>query len=214
MLSSPSQLDALRAGDEATFAALVEEHSPALLALARNYVRTRALAEEVVQDTWLGVIRGLDRFEGRASLKTWIYRICINTAKTVGQREARAVPFSSVVEAEAADEVCVDPSRFFSDDHSQFPGHWALGPTPWELPDERLLSGELRSVVLAAIEKLPPSQREVIILRDLSGWSSEEVCELLEISSANQRVLLHRARTKVREAIEAYAGAVELTVAA
>jgi len=213
MLSTTSPLEALRDGDEAAFAELVEEHTPSLLALARNYVRTRALAEEVVQDTWLGVIRGLERFEGRASLKTWIYRICINTAKTIGQREARTVPFSAAVEADAADEVCVDPSRFFSDDHSQYPGHWALGPTPWELPDERLLSGELRGVILDAIEKLPPSQREVVTLRDLSGWGSDEVCELLGVTSANQRVLLHRGRAKVRGAIEDYLGAVEPTVA-
>jgi RNA polymerase sigma-70 factor (ECF subfamily) len=207
-------LDALRAGDEAAFCALVDSYSPMLLRVAQIHVGSRAVAEEVVQDTWVGVMRGLDRFEGRASLKTWLFKILTNTAKTRGARERRTVPFSSLAGQELdADEASVDADRFLPADHAQWPHHWALGPTRWETPEEELLTGETRALILEAIEKLPPAQRAVITLRDIEGWPSEEVREALEVSEANQRVLLHRARSKVRTVLESYFGAVEPTIA-
>jgi RNA polymerase sigma-70 factor, ECF subfamily len=202
-------LDALRAGDEDAFAALIDAYSPVLLRMAMTYVSTRAVAEEVVQETWLGVLRGLDRFEGRSSLKTWIFRILANRAKTRGKREKRVIPFSSAVDEEEGP--VIDPERFFGRDHAEYPGHWALGPTPWGAPEKELLSGEMRKVILQAIERLPERQRQVVTLRDVEGWSSEEVRNVLAISETNQRVLLHRARAKVRSALELYFGAVEPT---
>jgi len=196
---------ALRRGDQAVFAELVDAYSPGLLRMAQMYVRDRAVAEEVVQETWIGVLRGIDRFEGRSSLKTWIFRILMNTAKTRGQRESRSVPFSA---AAAADEPSVDPDRFLGADH-QYAGGWMLGPSDWQTPEEELLQGETRSEILRAIDELPDQQRAVITLRDVEGFPPEEVAELLGISDGNQRVLLHRARSKVRAAVEAYLGAVE-----
>jgi RNA polymerase sigma-70 factor, ECF subfamily len=203
----------LRRGDEAAFAALVDRYGPSLLRVANGFVPSRAVAEEVVQETWLGVLRGIDRFEGRSSLKTWLFRILVNTARTRGVRERRSVPFSSLVarETEANGEL-VDPDRFFPADHDRYPHHWSIGPTPWDTPEEALLNGETGDVILAAIEELAPAQRTVITLRDIEGWPSAEVCEALEVSEANQRVLLHRARTKVRSALERHLGAVEATV--
>jgi RNA polymerase sigma-70 factor (ECF subfamily) len=173
------------------------------------YVPTPAVAEEVVQETWIGVLKGIDRFEGRSSLKTWIFRILANIAKTRGERERRSIPFSSAAGA-AAEEPAVDPDRFLpaGDERARA---WALGPIPWPGPEESLLSGETRRVILEAIEKLPPAQREVITLRDVEGWSSEEARNALEISETNQRVLLHRARSKVRGAIERYLNGMEST---
>jgi RNA polymerase sigma-70 factor, ECF subfamily len=204
----------LKQGDEAAFGELISDYSPALLRVAQAHVRTRAVAEEVVQETWLAVLRGLDRFEGRSSLKTWIFRILTNTAISRGVRESRTVPFSSLAaqEAEAAEET-LDASRFLPADHDRWPHHWALGPTRWETPEEGLLSGETRDCILRAVEALPPAQRAVITLRDIEGWPSGEVCDALEVSEGNQRVLLHRARSKVRRAVEEYYGAVEVTVA-
>jgi RNA polymerase sigma-70 factor, ECF subfamily len=201
-------LEGLRQGEEAAFATLVASYSSALLRLAMTFVPSRAVAEEVVQETWLGVIKGLDRFEGRSSLKTWIFRILTNTARTRGMRERRSVPFSSLAAAEADEGPVVDPDRFLPQDH-RFPGGWALAPMPWPTPEEGLLADETREVVLAAVEELRPAQRTVITLRDLEGWPSEEVCEALEISEGNQRVLLHRARSRVRAALERHFDAVE-----
>jgi RNA polymerase sigma-70 factor, ECF subfamily len=204
----------LRQGDEGAFVELMSAHSPALLRVAMAHVRTRAVAEEVVQETWLGVLRGLDRFEGRSSLKTWIFRILTNIAITRGVRESRSLPFSSLAEREAADpEEAVDPSRFFPADHDRWPHHWALGPTRWDTPEEGLLAGETRDCILRAVEALPPAQRTVITLRDIEGWRADEVCDALAVSDGNQRVLLHRARSKVRAAIEEHFAAVEMTVA-
>lgn len=163
----------------------------------------------MVQETWLGVIRGLDRFEGRSSLRTWIFSILINTAKTRGKQERRTIPFSVAAGAQDDDEPLLDPERFLPADSEVWAGHWAIAPSRWETPEERLLAGELREVVMRAIEELPPAQREVITMRDIHGWSSQEVCDALSISSGNQRVLLHRARTKVRLAVETELGAVE-----
>jgi RNA polymerase sigma-70 factor, ECF subfamily len=205
-------VEGLRAGDDAAFAALMDLYSPALLRVARMYVPSQAVAEEVVQETWLGVLNGIGRFEGRSSLKTWLFRILTNIAKTRGERERRAVPFSSMAEEarEAEAEPSVDPDRF-QGAGDRWPRHWALGPTPWELPEDALLSGEARDVILRAIEMLPPGQREVITLRDVEGWPTGEICNALDITETNQRVLLHRARSRVRAAIEEYLGAMEPT---
>jgi RNA polymerase sigma-70 factor (ECF subfamily) len=190
-------VEALRRGDEAAFATLVDRYSRPMLRLAATYVRSPAVAEEVVQEAWLGVVAGIDRFEGRSSLKTWIFRILTNTAQTRGAREARSVPFSSL-EREGEEEPAVDPDRFGAE------GFWASPPRPWDLPDERLLSKETRERVAQTIEALPPMQRAVISLRDVEGWSSEEVRNVLELSETNQRVLLHRARSTVRAELERY----------
>jgi RNA polymerase sigma-70 factor (ECF subfamily) len=200
---------ALCRGDADAFATLVDRHSPAMIRVAMAYVPTRAAAEEAVQETWIAVMRGIDRFEGRASLKTWIFRILTNVAMRSGARERRSVPFSALAEAENTDEPSVDPDRFLPADHALFPGHWAVMPARWPTPEEGLLAGETRAVIAAAIAQLPKAQRTVIALRDVEGWSSEEVCEALAISAGNQRILLHRARSVVRNAIEDYYGAVE-----
>jgi RNA polymerase sigma-70 factor (ECF subfamily) len=195
---------ALRRGEERAFCSLIDAYNPALLRVAMAHVASRAVAEEVVQETWLGVLRGLDRFEGRSSLKTWIFRILTNVAKTRGARERRAVPFSALAAAEALEGPSVDPDRFYPPDHPHLAGHWSLGPTRWRTPEEELFCGERRDVVLSAIADLPPAQRTVIGLRDVEGWPPDEVCDTLGISGGNQRVLLHRARTKVRAALERY----------
>ncbi len=196
---------ALRRGDETAFMMLVERYQPAMLRIARMYVSTHAVAEDVVQDAWVGVLKGLDGFEGRSSLRTWIFRILVNTAKTRGQREARSLPFSSVWAADPDAESSVDPDRFFPLSHPLSPGAWAEPPVGWEsTPEERLLSKEVLTVVSRAIEALPPNQREVIRLRDVLGWPSSDVRNALDISETNQRVLLHRARAKVRRALESY----------
>jgi RNA polymerase sigma-70 factor, ECF subfamily len=191
---------ALRAGDEATFAALVDELGPSMLRVAMMYVPTRAVAEDVVQEAWLGVLAGIGRFEGRSSLKTWIFRILTNRAKTRGERESRSIPFSALAAADAdGDDPAVDPDRFLAD------GHWRSAPGSWsELPESRLVGKETLEVVQTAIDALPKMQRSVITLRDVEGWSSEDVRNVLDLSESNQRVLLHRARSKVRQALEAY----------
>jgi RNA polymerase sigma-70 factor (ECF subfamily) len=186
-------LAALRAGDERAFMEIVEQYTPGMRRLALSYVRTPALADEVVQEAWLGVLQGLDRFEGRSALKTWIYRIVANVARTRAVREARSTPFSSFA---TDDEPSVDPDRFIPD------GHWRSPPEPWRV----VLDDEARAVIDAAIAVLPDQQRQVIELRDVAGWSSDEVRNVLELSETNQRVLLHRARSKVRAALEDYLG--------
>ena len=199
-----SVLAALRAGDESVFMMLVERYQSQLVRVALMYVSTRESAEEVVQETWLGVLNGLSRFEGRSSLKTWIFRILTNIAKTRGVREARTVPFSALVDSETGgDDPAVDAGRFVASGDGA--GTWLLPPAHWEeLPEAALSSQETLGAVRAAIEALPPAQRQVIQLRDIDGWSAEEVCNVLELSETNQRVLLHRARSKVRRAIEVY----------
>jgi RNA polymerase sigma-70 factor, ECF subfamily len=195
-------VDGLRAGDEAAFEQLIRDFHSALLRVALIYVPSRAVAEDVVQETWLGVVKGIDRFEGRSSLKTWIFRILTNIAKTRGQREGRTMPFSALERPGSVPEPAVEPERFLPPDHERWPGHWAAKPTTW--PEERLLAGETREVVARAIEQLPPAQRAVISLRDVEGWSAEETRNALGVSETNQRVLLHRARSKVRRALEDY----------
>ena len=198
-------VERLRAGDEEAFETLVRRYSASMMAVASSHVKTRALAEEVVQDAWMGVLKGINRFEGRSSLKTWIMRIVVNTATTRGVREARSVPFSSLA-PEGEDEPAVDPDRFRGPGGG-FPGHWAGYPANWgELPEDRLLGKETLGVVRNAIDELPPAQRTVITLRDMQGWDAEEVSAALDISDGNQRVLLHRARSRVRSALEAHFG--------
>jgi RNA polymerase sigma-70 factor, ECF subfamily len=202
---------ALRRGDEDAFRMLVEEHGPFLMRLALMHVPSRAIAEEVVQDTWLAVLTGIDRFEGRSSLRTWIASILLNNARTRGQRERRVLPFSFLRRRreEGRDEPVVSPDRFQSV-HDQYPGHWARSPAEWDSPEERLSTEEARRVLLEAIAKLPIRQREVIALRDISGWSAAETRNALGLSETNQRVLLHRARAKVRAALERHFEAEEL----
>lgn len=191
-------LAALRVGDEAAFASLVERYHPSLVRLALSYVGDRAVAEEVAQETWLGVLEGLGRFEGRSSLKTWLFRILTNIAKTRAEREGRSVPFSRLAGQDGEGEPAVEPDRFLA-------GRWASLPSRWsELPESRLLARETVERIRQAIEALPSTQRAVITLRDVEGWSAEEVCNVLSLSETNQRVLLHRARSKVRRALERY----------
>lgn len=198
-----SLLTALRNGEERAFAELVDRYHAPLLRLANFFVPSRAVAEEVVQETWLGVLRGLHSFEGRSSLKTWIFRILTNRAKTRGERESRSIPFSALADASGSAEPAVEPERFLGPDHPQWPGHWSQPPQSWgDSPEKLLLSSETRKFIHAAIKALPVSQREVITLRDVEQWNSEEVCNALGISETNQRVLLHRARSSVRRALE------------
>ena len=193
-------VEGLRAGDEAAFAAVMRMYGRGMLRVAEMYVSSRAVAEDVVQEAWVGVLRGIGRFEGRSSLKTWLYRIVANTAKTRGVRESRSVPFSSL--GDDGDEGTVDADRFLGSG-DRFPGHWAVPPQVWA-PEGRLLADETLGVVERAIDKLPPAQRAVITMRDVQGFTSEEVCNALDLTETNQRVLLHRARAKVRRALEEY----------
>ena len=195
-------LVALRAGDEGAFSTLVMRHHASLKRVARAYVSTDAVAEEVVQDTWLAVISGLERFEGRSSLKTWIFHILANKAKTRGVREHRTVPFASLAGA-GDDEPSVAPERF-QRAGDLWPGHWATPPRPWEDPQRRLSSLEARDRLREAIAALPTVQQAVLTLRDVEGVDADEVCRLLDISQGNQRVILHRARSRVRGALEGY----------
>jgi RNA polymerase sigma-70 factor (ECF subfamily) len=200
------ELAALRAGDEAAFLALVNRHHAAMLRVASMFVKSRASAEEVVQEAWIGVLKGLRLFEGRSSLKSWIFRILVNCAKTRGMHDARAVPMAAL--EELADEgPSVSPDRF-RDDTERWPGHWSQPPEPW--PDARVESSEMFALVREALETLPEVQRTVMSLRDVDGWDSGEVCELLGVSEGNQRVLLHRARSKVRAFVEERLGSEEM----
>jgi RNA polymerase sigma-70 factor (ECF subfamily) len=194
-------VEALRRGDEQAFASLVQRYHSSLLRLAMSYVATREQAEDAVAETWLGVLNGIDRFEGRSSLKTWIFRILVNRAKTKGVREQRSVPFSSLESEGEGDEKepSVDPARFAP------AGNWSAPPESWEsLPEDRLLSGEIRAVVDEAIARLPDMQRAVIMLRDVQGFTAQEAGDILGLTEVNQRVLLHRARSKVRARLEQY----------
>jgi RNA polymerase sigma-70 factor, ECF subfamily len=194
-------LAALRAGDEAAFVSLVERHHASMLRIAMVHCPRRDAAEEVVQETWLAVFEGVARFEGRSSVRTWIYSILANRAKTRGARERRSIPVSSIEEPD--DGPTVDPSRFAAG--GRYAGHWTKPPRVWEdRPDDRALADELSARIEAAIAALPPKQREVITLRDVEGLSSEDVRNVLGLSETNQRVILHRARARVRRALEAY----------
>ncbi|WKG06031.1 RNA polymerase sigma factor [Mycolicibacterium sp. HK-90] len=192
---------ALRAGDEAAFTALVDLHTPTMLRVARGYVSTHELAEEVVQETWIAVLRGIDRFEGRSSLRTWLFTIMVNIAKGRGVRERRLTD----LEVLAASGGTVDPARFRAGD--TWPGHWKEDEAPVPFPDTpegSVLGGELMEVARRELDRLPLRQRQVVTLRDVLGFESAEVSTLLEISTANQRVLLHRGRAAVRQVLEDY----------
>lgn len=180
----------------------MREWNASLLRVARIFVPSRSVAEEVVQETWVRVLGALDRFEGRSSLKTWVFRILVNTAKTRAQREGRVLPFSALNDPARVPEPSVDPDRFRPEDDERTPGAWSAPPR--DLPEERLLAAETRAKIAEAIDALPATQAAVIQLRDVEGWSSDEVRNALDLSEVNQRVLLHRARAKVRTALEDY----------
>lgn len=205
VLASPADIalvERLRSGDETAFMMLVEQHQAAMLRIARMYVSSRAVAEEVVQEAWLGILKGLERFEGRSSLRTWMYRIVANIAKTRGQRDGRSIPFSALEGADAASGV--DPEWFFGA-AEQGSGGWRTFPDDWQgIPEERLAAHETLEQIGRAIDDLPPMQAEVLRLRDVLGWSSEEVRNALDLSETNQRVLLHRARGRVRRTLHEY----------
>jgi RNA polymerase sigma-70 factor (ECF subfamily) len=197
-------VERLRNGDESAFAGLVTRWSPMMVRVARSHVSTDASAEEIVQETWMAVIRGLDAFEGRSSLRTWVFRILTNLAKTRGVRESRSVPMSSW--RPAPDGPTVDPDRFQSA-AGDYPHNWTPvgAPVPWEPgPEQSAVAGETRRLLAAALAELPDRQRAVVTLRDVHGLSSEEVCSTLELSQANQRVLLHRGRARLRTVLEDY----------
>jgi RNA polymerase sigma-70 factor (ECF subfamily) len=193
---------ALRAGDDAAFARLVDRHAPSMLRVARGYVQTHELAEDVVQETWIALLKGIDKFEGRSSLRTWLFTVLINIAKTRGIRERKDVE----VQLKAFVGDTVDPTRFRSTG-DEWPGHWKPNevPAPFpETPEGSLLSNELTAVALRGLDGLPERQRVVVTMRDMLGLDSDEVCKLLDISVANQRVLLHRGRAAVRQVLEDY----------
>jgi len=194
-------VEALRRGSEEAFLALVRRHQASMLRVAQAFVSSAAVAEEVVQEAWLGVLHGLDGFQGRSSLRSWIFGILTNCARSRGVREARSAPFSSFT-APDEDEPAVDPSRFLGADHPRWPGHWASPPEQWA--EEKLANKETLEFVRQAIAELPPTQKQVITLRDVEGWTSQETCEAVGVSEANQRVLLHRARSKVRARVEQF----------
>ena len=196
-------LTALRDGDERVFSDLVERWSGLMLRLALAHVESRAIAEEVVQDAWLTVLRSLHRFEGRSTLRTWVLGIVVNLARSRSRAERRATLASS--------ESIVDPARFLAADHPRWPHHWAVEPVPWRTPEDNLLADETRKLILEAVEALPAPQREVLVLRDLEGLTGGEVCNILRLTDTHQRVLLHRARSRVRNALERYFAASEAT---
>lgn len=194
----------LRAGDEAAFMEIVDAWGPSMLRLARQFTPSTAVAEEVVQETWVAVLDGLDRFEGRSSLKTWVLRILVNRAKTRGTRERRTVPFAALASDESSGDFAAVPAdRFLAADHAQWPHHWAAPLPRWDAqPQGAAESAETLALIHAAIESLPTAQRTVILLRDIEGWDGPQVSNALDITETNQRVLLHRARSKVRAALE------------
>jgi RNA polymerase sigma-70 factor, ECF subfamily len=203
--SPPDEADlvaALRAGDEAAFASLVDRHTPAMLRVARGYVRTPELAEDVVQETWIGLLKGIDKFEGRSTLRTWLFTVLVNIAKSRGLRERRAADITESVLGDGT----VDPDRFQPAD-DRLPGHWKDHETPTPFPDTpegSVLGAEFMAVTRRELDTLPSRQREVVTLRDVLELDSVEVCELLDITTANQRVLLHRGRASIRQALEDY----------
>jgi RNA polymerase sigma-70 factor (ECF subfamily) len=194
-------LTRLRSGDEATFAAVLDAWSRGMMRAARAYVASDEAAQDVVQETWLAVIRGLDQFEGRSSLRTWAYRILVNIARTQGAKDSRTIAWSSLMPDGVGPTV--DPGRFRGP-HDPYPGHWQQPPATWPSPESEVVSREIRRTIEAALVDLPHAHRVVITLRDMDGYSAEEVCTILQIGAANQRVLLHRARAAVRARIEEY----------
>jgi RNA polymerase sigma-70 factor, ECF subfamily len=195
---------ALAAGDEAAFADLVRELSPSLVRLARGYVGSHAVAEEIVQDVWVSVFRGITGYEGRASLRTWVHRICARAALRRATSERRSIPFADAFD----DGPTVDASRFASVDARDNPRGWSSAPRPWRAqPEDHVLRAEQRAAVSVAVESLPDRQRLVLVMRDVDGFSADEVCEALNLTEGHQRVLLHRARAHVRTRLEEEVGA-------
>jgi RNA polymerase sigma-70 factor (ECF subfamily) len=194
-------IDALRRGDESSFSRLVDLHHTSMVRVARLYVATAAAAEEVAQEAWLGVLQGLAKFEGRCTLKAWIFAIVANCAKSRGVRDRRTIPLSSVTQEDDGGP-SVDPERFLDNGHPRWPGHWSQPPEAWD--EDALVSHETLEAIAAAMAQLPQMQRAVMTMRDVEGLGSDETCQVLGISEANQRVLLHRARSKVRKALESY----------
>lgn len=200
-LDDAALLVALRAGDEQVFCDLVGKWSGPMLRLALAHIPSRALAEDVVQEAWLTVLRSLDRFEGRSALRTWVLGIVVNIARSRGRAERRSVPLPSEHDGRS-----VDPSRFLPADHPRWPHHWATEPIAWTTPEDQLLAGETGRVIADAIDGLPAVQREVLVLRDVEGLSAAETCNVLGLTDTHQRVLLHRARSRVRSVLERYLG--------
>lgn len=192
-------IGALRNRDELAFSELVDRWSSAMLRVAMAHIPNYAIAEEVVQEAWLTVLRSLDRFERRSSLRTWVLGIVVNIARNRFRIERRLVPLQS-----DDDGPTVEPSRFLPADHPRWPHHWAIEPVPWRTPEDDLLAAETRSIINQAIAELPPAQREVLVLRDLEGLAAAEACNILGLTDTHQRVLLHRARARVRNALERY----------
>ena len=197
-------IDALRSGDESAFTALVDRWSSAMLRVALAHVANYAIAEEVVQEAWLTMLRSLDRFERRSSLRTWVLGIVVNIARARFRVERRLVPLPPEETGPT-----IEPSRFLPADHPRWPHHWAIEPVPWKTPEDDLLAAETRTVINAAIAALPPAQREVLVLRDLEGVTAADACNILGVTDTHQRVLLHRARARVRNALERYLAATE-----
>lgn len=199
-------LGRVRAGDERAFATLVEQHSPWMLRTARGFVSSRAVAEEVVQDAWLSVIRSVGRFEGRSSVRTWLFVVLVNAAKKRAAKERVAVPSAELTGLQFRDgELQSFPDRFFGDGHPRWAGCWTSTVSDWgHLPEARLLSADIRDHIEAAVEDLHGTLKTVFVLRDIEGWTSQEVCNAMGLTASNQRVLLHRARLKVRAALESY----------
>jgi RNA polymerase sigma-70 factor, ECF subfamily len=202
-VSDGELLAGLREGDETAFRTLVKRYHPSMRRVAMSYVKSVSVADEVVQETWLAVIRGLPGFQERSSLKTWIFRILVNRAQSRAVRERRTTPFSSMHEADSESGPTVDPDRFV--EGGAFDGYWSVSPSRFcDLPEERLLASETRAILGRAINDLPARQQQVLRLRDVEGWDADEVCESLGLSAGNQRVLLHRARAQLRSALEAH----------
>ena len=193
----------VRSGDEAVFARLLTDWSGSMVLLARTFVSTDASAEDVVQDTWLAVIRSIDTFEGRSSLRTWVYGILVNIARKRGVRDSRTVPWSSWWSTDDDHGPTVDPALFRGADDA-YPGGWRTFPREWDTSESAVLAGEVRTQIAAGLALLPDRQRLVIVLRDVMGHASHEVCQMLELSAANQRVLLHRARASMRAHLAPY----------
>ena len=203
--SDAELIDRLRSGDEPAFARLIDAYSAPLLRLALAFVQSQAVAEELVQETWMAVLTGIGRFEGRSSVKTWLFKILTNKAKTRALRERRTIPFSAFDAHDHTEEPAVEATRFLPASHSQWPGHWATPPQPWSMgPEGTALDRETLTVLRRALEDLPRSQRVVVALRDVHGWPAAEVCTALDLSEANQRVLLHRGRSRLRAVLERY----------